>query len=493
MDKIIYTLLGSSAIWGSILYFLTRKKSESIEKSNTKAKQIIFDSEKKAFEISKSAEKKAAKMKQDALESKKQIEIENEKIKVKEQNLLQKEKDINIKKSKLEEKEQNVEKSLNDKLKELEKVANLTKEEAKQIILEQTEKDIADKIGLKIKQSEIKIKKEVDSKARDLILDSMQQANVDYVAEYTISKIDIGSPENKGKIIGKEGRNIRAFEEITGVTVDLEEGESEVRLSCFNSIRREVARVALQRLLKDGRIHPARIEEVVKKTEEDIEKVMYKAGEELCHKVGIFNLDPKIMAMLGRYKYRFSYGQNMLQHTLEETQIGVKIAQEIGANINITKLACLLHDIGKVISDKEGSHIELGADYLKKMGMSKEVITAVEEHHDDNPSTVEGTIVQIADSMSGSRPGARYGDFEEFIKRMKELEETVNAFKGVEKAYAISAGREVRVMVNPDNINDLKAKKLAYDIAKKIQEEHTYAGTVKVTLIRETRYIEHAK
>ncbi|HHH14157.1 MAG TPA: HD domain-containing protein, partial [candidate division WWE3 bacterium] len=326
-----------------------------------------------------------------------------------------------------------------------------------------------------------------------ILVDAMQHGATDYVAEYTVSNVYLPSPEIKGKIIGKEGRNIRSFEEQTGVTLDLDESPDTVRISSFDAVRREIARVSLERLIKDGRIHPARIEEVVAKTRAEIEKIMFKEGEKLCHKVGVYNLPRDIIANLGKYKYRYSYGQNMIIHTLEETQIGVKIAKEIGADVNIVKLACLLHDIGKVFTDKEGSHIELGVEYLRKFNLPEAVITAVAEHHEDHPSTVEGAIVQIADNISGGRPGARYEDYEAYAKRLKALEDTALSFEGVEKAYAISAGRELRVIVNSDKTDDASAVKLANDIAEKIQKNHSYPGTVKVTVIREKRAVGVAK
>ncbi|PJA41430.1 ribonuclease Y, partial [candidate division WWE3 bacterium CG_4_9_14_3_um_filter_34_6] len=293
-----------------------------------------------------------------------------------------------------------------------------------------------------------------------------------------------------GKIIGKEGGIIRAFEDKTGVNVDFEDGE--VRLSSYDSVRREIARVSLETLLKDGRIHPARIEEVVAKTTEEIDKVILNAGEELCQTVGVYNLPKELVKKLGNYKYRTSYGQNMIQHTLEETKMGVKLANEIGADVAITKLACLLHDIGKVITDKEGNHIELGADYLKQFNIPAKVISAVREHHMDKPSSIEGVLVQIADSISGSRPGARYADFENFIKRMQSLEEAAKSFDGVDKAFAISAGRELRVIVQPQEITDVEAVNLSNKIAKKIEVEQTFPGTVKIIVIRETRAVSTA-
>lgn len=297
----------------------------------------------------------------------------------------------------------------------------------------------------------------------------------------------------KGRVIGKEGRNIRAFEKATGVDVDLDE-EGVIRLSSFDSVRREIARVALEQLLRDGRIQPARIEEIVKKTQTQIESLMFQAGEMLCHKVKVYNLPRDVVKVLGRFKYRFSYGQNMITHTMEETKIGIAIAEEVKADTNIVRLGCLLHDIGKVITDEEGSHVQLGVDYLKKFNIPSRVIDCVAQHHEDEPfSSLESVIVYIADAISGARPGARYEDYEEYVKRIQAIEELAKKFKGVKETYAIQAGREIRVLVSPEELNDNKAIKLAHDLKEEIQKKLTYPGTIKVTVIREFRQIEVAK
>ena len=298
----------------------------------------------------------------------------------------------------------------------------------------------------------------------------------------------------KGRIIGKEGRNIRSFERATGVDVDLDETPGEVRLSSFDSIRREVARVTLTRLIADGRIQPSRIEEFVEKTQRELERTMFEEGKRLCHEVKVYNLPRELVQMLGRFKYRFSYGQNMIAHTLEETKIGVSLAQEVGVNVNTVRLGCLLHDIGKVVTDEEGSHVELGVKLLKKYQIPQMVIDTVEQHHEDVPiSTVEAAIVYIADAISGSRPGARYEDYEEYVKRLTKLEEIATSFPGVKEAYAIQAGREIRVLVNPQDLSDTATEKLAHDLKLKIEKEMTYPGTVKVTVIREVRASDVAK
>jgi len=311
--------------------------------------------------------------------------------------------------------------------------------------------------------------------------------------EYTVSVVKIDDDDIKGRVIGREGRNIRTFEKVTGVDVDLDE-EGVIRLSSFDSVRREIARVTLERLIKDGRIQPAKIEEFFNKATQDLDKIMYKAGEDLCHRVKVYNLPKEMIQMLGRFKYRYSYGQNMITHSIEVTKLGVALAQEVGANTNVVRLGCLLHDIGKVITNEEGSHVDLGVNFCRKFNIPKPVLNAIAEHHEDVPfSSVESVLVYISDAISGARPGARYADFDGFVLRMQELEDIAKSFEGVKKAYAIQAGREVRVIVDPESIDDGLIYKLASDIRDKIKNELTYPGTVKVTVIRELRASEVAK
>ncbi|HSX39498.1 MAG TPA: HDIG domain-containing protein, partial [Candidatus Saccharimonadales bacterium] len=330
--------------------------------------------------------------------------------------------------------------------------------------------------------------------AQEILVDAMRFGATDYVVEYTTSRIKLPDEDMKGRIIGKEGRNIQSFEEKSGVELDLDSTPGEIVVSCFDPVRREIAKISLERLIADGRIQPAKIEEIIDKTKQEIEHTMYKEGDNLCHRVGVYNLPPEVIQMLGRFKYRFSYGQNMIEHTLEETRIGVAIAQELHVDVEVVKLGCLLHDIGKIINDEEGTHVQLGVDYLKKHGISEKVVNCVAEHHEDRPfSSIESSVVALADHVSGARPGARSEDYESYVKRMKDLEDAANSFDGVEKAYAISAGREVRVFVRPTIVDDYSTALLAREIAKKIELEQTYPGVVKVTVIRETRVSETAK
>jgi len=376
----------------------------------------------------------------------------------------------------------------------LEKIGSLTKEKAKDILLEAVDKKLARDVAERIRAAEDEIKETVEDKARDLLIDAMYHGSNDYVAEFTISTVKIADDDVKGRIIGKEGRNIRTFEKVTGVDIDMDETPGEVRLSCYDGVRREVARVALERLIKDGRIQPTRIEEYVAKARHDIEKIMYEEGKKLCHMVGAYNLPQELIAMLGRFKFRSSYGQNMLAHTLEETKIGMAIAAETHANIDIVRLGCLFHDIGKIVTDEEGSHVDLGVKLLKKNNMPQAVIDCVAQHHEDTEFTSkESIIVYISDAISGSRPGARYENVAEYVTRLGAIESIAMSKTGVTEAYAISAGREVRVMVDPGKATDDEAVRLASEIRDEIKEKLTYPGTVTVTVIRETRAQQVAK
>lgn len=365
--------------------------------------------------------------------------------------------------------------------------SGLTPEEAKKIVLEKVEKELTSYIARRVKEAEEEIKLTAEEKARQILVDEMQHGVTDIVAEYTVSSIKIPSEEIKGKVIGREGRNIRIFERLTGVDVSFEE-EGEIRLSSFDSLRREVARRALEKLIRDGRIQPPRIEEVVRQTKEEVEKIVFEAGRELCDEAGVYHLAPDLVSILGRFKFRFSFGQNMIVHTLEETKIGVALAHELKADVEVVRLGCLLHDIGKVVTEKEGSHVQLGVELLKKYGLPEKVINCVAEHHEDKPfSTVESVITWIADAASGSRPGARYEAHEDYVKRMTRIEEIAKSFAGVADVAAYRAGREVLVMVKPEEISDNEAKVLAYKIAQKLEKEADYLGQIKVTVIREVR------
>lgn len=375
-------------------------------------------------------------------------------------------------------------------IKKLEDLSGVSREEAKKLLIDEMEKDSQGEVARIIKETEEEARLTAGKKAQEILIDAMRHGALEHLPEYTVSTVKIEEESAKGKIIGKEGRNIRAFENATGVNVDLDE-EGIIRLSSFDSIRREVARRSLEVLLKDSRIQPFRIEEVVKQTEKELNEIMFQEGEKLAHAVGIYNLPADLIGMLGRFKYRTSFGQNMIAHTLEETKIAMQIASEIGANTEIVALGGLFHDIGKVVTDKEGSHIQLGADLLKKYKMPQEVINIVLEHHEDKPfSSIESVIVYIGDAISGARPGARHEDYEEYVKRLREMEDIAKAFQGVEDAYAFEAGRELRVIVNPGRLDDVETTILVKKIKDEVDSKLIVPGVVRVTAIREFRVSE---
>lgn len=378
--------------------------------------------------------------------------------------------------------------------KKLENLAGLSKEEARKQLLDSVEKSSHAHMAKVIKDIQDETKNTATEKAKEILVDSMQSGATDYVAEFSISTVPLPSDDIKAKIIGKDGRNIRSFENASGVDIDMDETPGMVRLSCFNSIRREIARIALTRLIKDGRIQPSRIEEYLDKAKQEVGQIMNQEGERLCHAVGVYNLPRDLISMLGRFKFRTSYGQNMVSHTLEETRIGIKLAYEMKANVDTVRLGCLLHDIGKVSDEVEGSHVELGVKLLKQYNMPQAVINCVAQHHEDEEfSSVESMLTYIADAISGSRPGARHENYDEYVKRITALETIAKSYPEVAESYAIQAGRELRVIVKPDQANDDKIIVLAEEIRNKIQNSLTYPGTVKVTVIREVRSTQVAK
>lgn len=367
------------------------------------------------------------------------------------------------------------------------KSTKLSADEGKKLLLDILDRDLKEEKAKKIRAFEDRMKQDSKAIAQEVLLDAMKHGAVSYTAEYTVSSVALPSEEVKGRIIGQGGRNIRAFERATGTELEIDES-NEVRISSFDSIRREVAKRSLEKLMKDARIQPARIDEVVKQTKEELEDILVEEGKKITVECGVYNLPTEIIKLIGRYRFRTSYGQNLGIHTIEETKMGVAIAQEIGANIEIVRLGCLLHDIGKVVTDEEGTHVETGVNVLKKHGFPKEVVNCVAEHHEDKPfSSSESVVVWIADAISGSRPGARYEPHENYVERMSKIEEIAKSFQGVETAYAFQAGRDVRVIVKPEEVDDDALTNLAYEIARLLEKQVEYAGQIKVTAIREVR------
>ncbi|EKD64652.1 MAG: HDIG/KH protein [uncultured bacterium] len=405
-----------------------------------------------------------------------------------EKKLLDKEEKLEVEKARIQEEKENLDKLKEDYREKLEKISGFTSDEAKKELLQETENKETQIIARIIKEKEEEAKITADKKAREILIDSMRHGALNYIAEYTVSIIKIDDEDIKGRIIGKEGRNIRAFEQATGVDVDLDE-EGIIRLSSFDPVRREIARRVLVNLIKDTRIQPYRIEENVKQEQGAVKKIMTDEGEKLIHEVGVYNLPQELIEILGRFKFRTSYGQNLVVHTLEETKIGIHIALEIGADVNIVRLGCLFHDIGKVV-EGEGSHVKLGAELLKRFNIPESVVNCVLEHHEDKPfSSLESVIVYLADAISGARPGARYEDVEDYAKRLKDMEEIAKGYEGVSDAYAFEAGRELRVVIDPGQLDDAKTTLLAHKIREEISSKLVVPGEVKVTAIREFRAV----
>lgn len=456
---------------------LKKEREELLAKARTEAQTITYK-----------AQEDARKIATDALEVEKRLAHREEQIEEKENLTNRERQSVQDVKNNIEAIKQELETKKDQLLQKLEKISGLTKDQAKELLLHGWEDRLKGEVAKKIKAAEEEVKITADDKAKQILVDAIRYGAIDYVSEYTLSVINLPSEDYKGRIIGKEGRNIRAFEIATGVDVDLEE-EKVIRLSSFDAIRREVARMSLERLIKDGRIQPERIEEIVKKTREEVDKIIFKAGEELAHSISVFNLPTELTQLLGRFKYRYSYGQNMIAHTLEETRIGVALAHELKLDVNLVKLGCLFHDIGKVVTDKEGSHIDLGVEVLKRNRFPQKVIDCVASHHEDVPFTsLEAVVVYIADAVSGGRPGARHEDFGEYLKRIKTIEDIAKTKKGVKEAYALQAGRELRVIVKPDEMTDDEAIITAEKIKEELEQKfEVFPGQIKVTVIRETR------
>ena len=393
----------------------------------------------------------------------------------------------------VEKREEKVNKREEELVNLLAKVSGMTRDEAKKILLDELDNQLKEEKAKRIRSAEERVKQEAQDKAKEILSDAMKHGATSYVAEFTVSTIEVPNEEVKGRIIGKEGRNIRTFERETGVELEIDE-TNEIRLSSFDSIRREIAKRALHILINDARIQPSRIEEVVKQVRSSMEDVLLEEGKKIAEECGVYNLPLDVVRIIGRYKFRTSYGQNLAIHTIEETKIGISIANEIGANVEIVRLGCLLHDIGKVVSEEEGTHVEVGVNVVRKYGFPKEVISCVSEHHEEKPfSSIESVIVWVADAISGSRPGARYEPHEDYIKRMAKIENIAKDFNGVDSVYAFQAGRDVRVVVKPEEIDDDNLVVLAHEITRRLEKEAEYVGQIKVVCIREVRASDTTK
>ncbi len=475
---------------------LARKIVEDANKeAETSKKEILLGAKEEAHRIRLENERENRERRLEIQKQEKRLLQKEEALDKKAESLEKKEEALIIKERELEEKEESINELYDQQIKELERLSGLTCEEAKELLLNDVKREVDYEAAVLIREMETKVKEESDKKAREIISYAIQKCAVDYVAESTITVVSLPNDEMKGRIIGREGRNIRTLETLTGIDLIIDDTPEAVVLSGFDPIRREVARIALEKLITDGRIHPARIEEMVERAKKEVNNLIREEGEQAAFEAGVHGLHIELIKLLGRLKFRTSYGQNVLKHSIEVAKLAGAMAAELGANVKLAKRAGLLHDIGKAVDHEvEGPHVDIGVELARKYKESNEVIHCIEAHHGDvEPRIVEAVLVQAADAISAARPGARRETLEAYIKRLERLEEIANSFEGIEKSYAIQAGRELRIMVKPEELDDNQAVLMAREIVKKIEEELDYPGQIKVNVIRETRAIEYAK
>ena len=468
---------------------------EAVKTAETKKREALLEAKEEAIKNKNEIERESKERRAEIQRYEKRVLSKEEALDKKSEALEKKESKLNAKDADLDRLKKELETIKNSHLRELEKISGLTSEQAKEYLLKSVEEDVKHETAVLVKELENKAKEEADKKAKDYVVTAIQRCAADHVAETTISVVQLPNEEMKGRIIGREGRNIRTLETLTGVNLIIDDTPEAVVLSAFDGVRREVARIALEKLIVDGRIHPARIEEMVEKAQRDVESMIREEGEAATLEVGVHGIHPELIRLLGRMKFRTSYGQNALKHSIEVAHLSGLLAGEIGADVRLAKRAGLLHDIGKSVDQEmEGTHVQIGADLCRKYKESGIVINAVEAHHGDvEPESLIACIVQAADTISAARPGARRETLETYTNRLKQLEDISNSFKGVEKSFAIQAGREVRVMVIPEKVSDDDMILLARDIAKQVEDELKYPGQIKVNVIRESRATDYAK
>jgi len=507
MDILTFIISAVAVAAGFAIGYIVRKTlaKREIEGAEAKAENLIKEAKSKQKEILLQANDKALKIiedaKQEARQRRQELTHMQQRLEKRESIFDQKLLDLENKQQKLFEKAKEVEavkekiaKIREEQLRKLEKIAKMTKDQARNVLLENTEKMVKEDILARLKKLQSEGQEELDKKAREMLSLAIQRCSIPQAQEVTTTTVDLPSDEMKGRIIGREGRNIRTIEQLTGVEIVVDDTPMAINISGFSPIRRHVAKRALETLISDGRIHPARIEEAIDNAKKQIALEIKKAGEDALYELGIAGIDPKLVQILGRLKFRTSYGHNVLLHSLEVAHLAGLLAEELGADVTVCKKGGIFHDIGKAVDHEvKGGHPEIGYDIMKKFHMPEDVAYMCIAHHEDAPKTLEGIIVKVADAISGARPGARKDTYERYLQRLEELENVANSFEGVQKTYAIQAGREVRVFVIPESIDDLAAAKLAQNIAHKIEEELKYPGEIKVNVIREMRITEYAR
>jgi ribonuclease Y len=468
---------------------------EAAKEAEGKKREALLEAKEEVLKLKNEAERENRERRQELQRMEKRLAQKVEALEAKLERVQKREEELSRKEAKVTDLQTELEKLHQQRLAELEQVSGMTLEQAREALLAEVEKEMQQETAKLIRDIEARAKEEGERRAKEIIASAIQRCAADQVGETTVSVIPLPNDEMKGRIIGREGRNIRAFENLTGVDLIIDDTPEAVILSSFDPVRREVARLALERLVSDGRIHPARIEEMVEKAQKEVDRQIWEAGEQAAFEAGVAGLHEELIKLLGRLRFRTSYGQNVLQHSLEVMRLAGLMAAELGVNVALAKRAGLLHDIGKAVDrEAEGPHVAIGVELARKYGEDPEVLHAIAAHHgDEEPQTVEAVLVQAADAISAARPGARRETLEAYIKRLTKLEEIAGSFQGVEKAYAVQAGREIRVMVKPERVDDLAMVRLARDIAGKIEGEMEYPGQVKVVIIRETRAVEYAK
>ncbi len=473
-----------------------RKIVEEAEKEAEAARrEILLEAKEEAHRLRTEIEQESRARRGELQRSERRLFQKEESLDRKAEALERREEAINRKERELDGLKKDLEHVYEQQRAELERLSGLSSDEARELLLKNIEEEIRHEAAIMIRDIEARTKEEADRKAREIIATAIQRYAADHVAEISVSVVTLPNDEMKGRIIGREGRNIRTIETLTGVDLIIDDTPEAVILSAFDPVRREVAKIALEKLINDGRIHPARIEEMVEKAQKEVDSIIKEEGEGAAIEVGVHGLHPDLIRLLGKLRFRTSFGQNVLRHSIEVAHLAAGMAAELGANVMVAKRAGLLHDIGKAVDHEvEGPHVQIGVDLARKYKESPEVIHAIAAHHgDEDPYTIEAVLVQAADAVSAARPGARRETLEAYMKRLAKLEEVANSFEGVEKSFAIQAGREIRIMVKPDKIDDLTAVRLSREIASKIEKELDYPGHIRVTVIRETRVVDYAK